>query len=107
MSSDSTKDVSGDVRCILIQPRLSKEQEIVAGNLTYNAGKAWNAANFLLMNGKASLNVFDVYNKLKDNFFVRNIHSRSAQILISQLIEAWKTYFDYLKHPEKYDFPIR
>ncbi|AGK61430.1 transposase, IS605 OrfB family, central region [Archaeoglobus sulfaticallidus PM70-1] len=95
------------MRCILIQPRLTREQEIVLGNLTYNAGKMWNAANYLLMNGKASFNVFDLYNKLKDDFFVKNVQSRSAQILMGQLIEAWKTFFDYLKNPEKYRFPIR
>jgi len=96
-----------ELRCILIQPRLSKEQEIVLGNLTYNAGKVWNAANYELMNGKASFNLFDLYNKLRNNFFVRNIQSRSAQILMGQLIEAWKTYFDYLKHPDNYKFPVR
>ena len=99
--------MQNDLRCILIQPCLTREQEIVIGNLTYNAGKVWNVANYHLTNGKASFNVFDLYNKLKDNFFVKNIHSRSAQILMGQLIEAWKTFFDYLNNPEKYRFPIR
>ncbi len=98
---------SENIRCIVIQPRLTREQEIVVGNLTYNAGKAWNVANYLLINGKAAFNVFDVYNKLRNNFFVKNIQSRSAQILIGQLIEAWKNYFDFLKTPEKYKFPVR
>ncbi len=102
-----TAEGVSDLRCILIQPNLTKEQEIVAGNLTYNAGKVWNSANYLLINGKAEFNLFDLYNKLKDDFFVKNVHSRSAQILINQLIEAWKTFFDYLKHPEKYRFPVR
>lgn len=103
MSSDSIKAVSDGLRCILIQPHLTKEQEIVVGNLTYNAGKVWNAANYKLINGKAKFNVFDLYNKLKDNFFVKNVPSRSAQMLI----EAWKTYFDYLRNPGNYKFPIR
>jgi len=99
--------VVDDLRCIIIQPHLSREQEVVVGNLTYNAGKAWNAANYKLMNGEAAFNVFDLYNKLRNNFFVKNIHSRVAQILMGQLIEGWKTFFDYLKNPEKYKFPVR
>jgi len=79
---DSIKVMSDDLRCIIIQPCLTSEQEIVAGNLTYNAGKVWNAANYELINGKVAFNVFDLYNKLRSNFFVRNVQSRSAQILM-------------------------
>lgn len=26
---------------------------------------------------------------------------------MGQLVEDWKTYFDYLKHPDNYKFPVR
>ncbi|WP_052312094.1 hypothetical protein [Archaeoglobus sulfaticallidus] len=94
-------------RCIVIQPRLTREQEIVIGNLCYNAGKVWNVVNYHLINGNLKFNVYDIYSKLRNNFFVRNIHSRSAQILMGQLVEGWEKYFDYLKNPENYSSPVR
>jgi len=26
---------------------------------------------------------------------------------MGQLVEDWKTYFDYLKYPDNYKFPVR
>ncbi|WP_411376614.1 hypothetical protein GFV12_06730 [Desulfurobacterium thermolithotrophum] len=59
--------------------RLTEEQEIILGYLTYHAGRLWNKANYLVRNKLAKPHKFDLYNKLKDtSIHLRSLQSRSA-----------------------------
>jgi putative transposase len=83
--------------------RLTKEQEIVFGYLTYHAGKLWNQANYLVKNRLAKPDYRDLYNKLKDNsMHLSSLQSRCAQIVLDELSRAWSNFFKFLKVPEKY-----
>lgn len=83
--------------------RLTKEQEIILGHLTYHAGKLWNQANYLIKNRLAKPDYRDLYNKLKDNsIHLRSLQSRSAQVVLDELSRAWSNFFKFLKDPEKY-----
>ena len=82
---------------------LTKEQELIIGHLTYHTGRLWNQANYLIKNKLAKVNIFDLYNKLKDNsIHLRSLHSRSAQIVLDELVRAWNNFFKFLKNQEKY-----
>jgi len=83
--------------------RLTEEQEIILGHLTYHAGKLWNQANYLIKNRLANPDYRDLYNKLKDNsIHLRSLQSRCAQIVLDELSRGWNNFFKFLKDPEKY-----
>ncbi len=47
--------------------------------------------------------MYDIYNKIKDNsIHKKSLHSRTAQIVIDELVRAWKNFFDYLENKSKY-----
>jgi putative transposase len=83
--------------------RLTEEQEIILGYLTYHAGKLWNQANYLVKNKLAKPDYRDLYNKLKDNsIHLRSLQSRCAQIILDELSRGWNNFFKFLKDPERY-----
>ncbi|RMA93346.1 hypothetical protein CLV39_1412, partial [Hydrogenothermus marinus] len=83
--------------------RLTDEQLIIIGHLTYHAGKLWNQANYLIQNKLAKPLYKDLYHKLKDSSVnLRSLHSRSAQIILDELSRAWNNFFNFLKSPESY-----
>lgn len=83
--------------------RLSVEQEIILGHLTYHAGRLWNQANYLIKNKLAKPYIFDLYNKLKDtSLHLHSLQSRSAQIVLDELSRGWKNFFKFLENPEKF-----
>ncbi|WP_456484948.1 RNA-guided endonuclease InsQ/TnpB family protein [Desulfurobacterium sp.] len=83
--------------------RLTEEQEIILGHLTYHAGRLWNQANYLIKNKLAKPDYRDLYNKLKDeSLHLRSLQSRSAQIVLDELSRGWSNFFKFLKDPEKF-----
>ena len=83
--------------------RLTEEQEIILGYLTYHAGRLWNQANYLVRNKLAKPHKFDLYNKLKDtSIHLRSLQSRSAQIVLEELARGWDNFFRFLENPEKF-----
>jgi len=64
----------------------------------YAAYKLWNVGNYEKKNHKELgmekfPNWYDQKKRLKDNFFYKNLPSQTAQDVLSQLHEAWNSYF--------------
>ncbi len=88
--------------------KIDDKTKTILGYLTYHAGKLWNECNYLLHNKIAKVSMYDIYNKIKDNsIHKKSLHSRTAQIVIDELVRAWKNFFDYLKNPSKYPNEIK
>ena len=77
--------------------KTDKNLAIIFGHLTYSASKLWNVANHEVIENGTS--IYELKQKLKDNFFSRNLHSQSAQAVIEKLQIAWKNTFD--KHTKR------
>ena len=80
----------------------SKEQEIILGHMGYAAFKLWNVANYEKRNYKELgmqkyPNWYEQKKRLKENFFYKNLPSQTAQDVLQQLEEAWKSFFRLLK----------
>lgn len=68
----------------------------------YAAFKLWNVANYEKRNYRelgmsVYPNWYDQKRRLKENFFYRNLPSQTAQDVLQQLEEAWKSFFALLK----------
>ncbi|WP_139120947.1 hypothetical protein [Fervidobacterium thailandense] len=57
-----------------------KKLAITFGHLTYSASKLRNVANYEIE--KNGVSIYELEHKLKDNFFARNLHSQSAQVVL-------------------------
>ena len=94
-----------------ITRKLSKNQQIIIGHLSYSAAKLWNVANHAFKNQETDLYHLMYY--LKDNFWYKNLHSQSAQAVLEKLQIAWKNYFKkHTKSPPGFQpkdghFPVR
>jgi putative transposase len=75
--------------------------------LCFNAGKLFNCANYLIKTGSAKPNICDLYNKLSANFFKLNLHSQTTTKILSHVVRGWLNFFDYLKNPHKYPYPVK
>ena len=84
------------LRCLTIAlTDISTEYQIALGYLTYHSGKLFNQALYLVKTKQAKINTYDLYNKLKDNsLHLRNLQSRSAQIVLDELVRAFKNAFN-------------
>jgi putative transposase len=72
---------------------LLEEYKIALGYLTYHSGKLYNQALHLLKNRQAKVNIFDLYNKLKDSPYLKNLQPRTAQIVLDEIVRAYKNAF--------------
>ncbi|ADC88986.1 transposase, IS605 OrfB family [Thermocrinis albus DSM 14484] len=91
------------LRCITISLNdLPEEYRIVLGYLTYHSGKLYNQALYLLKNKLAKVNMFDLYNKLNSSIHLKALQSRTAQIVLDELVRAYKNWFEFLKNPQKF-----
>jgi putative transposase len=90
-------------RCLKIAIKPSREIRW----LCFNAGKLFNCANYLIKNGSAKPNIYDLYNKLSSNFFKLNLHSQTTTKIFSHVVRGWLNFFDYLKNPHKYPHPVK
>ncbi len=77
---------------------LTEEQEKILGHMRYAAFKLWNVANYEKRNYK-ELGMgkfpdwYDQKKRLKENFFYKNLPSQTAQDVLAQLHQAWKSFF--------------
>ncbi len=70
--------------------------------MCYHSAKLWNQALFLLNKKEAKLNFYDLYNRLRSSVHLRALQSRASQIILDELVRAYKNYF---KEPEKFAKP--
>ncbi len=95
--------MSKSLRCLVISLNdLPEEYKVVLGYLTYHSGKLYNHALYLLKNKLAKVNMFELYNKLNSSIHLRALQSRTAQIVLDELVRAYKNWFKYLKNPQKF-----
>ena len=81
-----------------IKIQVTEEQAIVLNCMCYAASKLWNVANYEKRNYKELKlpkypNWYDQKRRLKDSFWYKNLHSQTAQELLNQLEQAWKSFF--------------
>ena len=90
------------MRCFSISlNNLPEEYKVVLGYLTYHSGKLYNQALYLLKNKQAKVNMYDLYKKLKGNLHSKNLQSRTTQIVLDELVRAYKNAFKgYAKYPK-------
>lgn len=83
-------------RVISFEYKPSSTEEIVLSSLTYAASKIWNIANYERKNWQPKMGAYpDWYEqkkRLKEEFWYKNLPSQSAQEVLKQLEEAWKSY---------------
>ena len=79
--------------------KLSIEQKVILGHLTYSASKLWNVANYAFREEKVPLK--ELCKQLKSHFWYKNLHSQSAQAVIQKLEAAWHGYFKKSQAPDK------
>ncbi len=92
-----------NLRCLtIVLNNLPPEYKVVLGYLTYHSGKLYNQALYLLKNRLAKVNMFDLYNKLNSSIHLKALQSRTAQIVLDELVRAYKNWFEYLKNPQKF-----
>lgn len=77
---------------------LTQEQAIILGHMGYNAVKLWNVASYEKRNWQNLKmpkypNWFEQKKRLKSHLFYKNLPSQTAQALLGELEEAWKSYF--------------
>ena len=84
------------LRCLSIAlTDIPDEYKIALGYLTYHSGKLFNQALYLAKTKQAKINTYDLYNKLKDNsLHLKNLQSRSAQIVLDEIVRAFKNAFN-------------
>lgn len=76
----------------------TEEQKIILGHMGYAAFKLWNVANYEKRNYRelgmpGYPDWYDQKKRLKENFFYKNLPSQTAQDVLQQLEEAWKSFF--------------
>ena len=80
----------------------TEEQQKILGSMGYAAYKLWNVANYEKRNYKEMgmekfPEWYDQKKRLKENFFYKNLPSQTAQDVLQQLQEAWKSFFTLQK----------
>lgn len=89
-------------RVIQFQMNPTKEQGVILDCLTYAASKLWNVANYERKQWQKNSGIpypdwYDQKERLKDNFWYKNMPSQSAQELLKQLHEAWQSFYKLQK----------
>ncbi len=69
----------------------NKNQQIILGCLTYASSKLWNIANYERKNWVKQKK------ELKNHFWYKNLPSQSAQEVLKQLNESWKSFYTLKK----------
>ena len=84
------------LRCLTIAlTDIPIEYKIALGYLTYHSGKFFNQALYLVKTKRVKTNIYDLYNKLKNNsLHLKNLQSRSAQIVLDELVRVFKNAFN-------------
>lgn len=82
--------------------KVTEEQSIILGHLGYSAYKLWNVANYEKKNYKTLgfekfPDWYEQKKRLKNNFFYKNLPSQTAQEVLNQLQQSWKSFFALMK----------
>lgn len=89
-------------RVISFDFKPNKNKEIMLKSITYATWKLWNVANYERKNwtnesGKEYPNWYVQKKTLKDHFWYKNLPSQSAQELLNQLDQSWKSFYTLIK----------
>lgn len=76
----------------------NKNQNIILNSLTYATWKLWNVANYERKNWTKESDIpypnwYEQKSRLKNHFWFKNLPSQSAQELLKQLHEGWKSFY--------------
>ena len=89
-------------RIIKFNISASKSQDIILGTLMYAAGKLWNIGNYerrcwTADNGLKYPDWYEQKKKLKGHYWYKCLPSQTAQEILKQLHEAWKSYYELVR----------
>ena len=81
-------------KCVVYDP----ESEAILKHMSYSAAKLWNVGNYekrnyRLLGMEKFPDWYDQKKRLKANFFYKNLPSQTAQDVLQELQEAWKSFF--------------
>jgi putative transposase len=85
-------------RIVSFELKPNKEQDIILGCLTYAASKLWNVGNYERRNWTSESGIpypdwFLQKKGLRDSFWYKNLPSQTAQEVLKQLHEGWKSFY--------------
>jgi Probable transposase. len=85
-------------RVIQFDFKPNTRNNIILSSLTYASSKLWNVANYERINWKRESGLkypdwYDQKSRLKGDFWYKNLPSQSAQELLKQLDESWRSYY--------------
>src|SRR5699024_9966927 len=81
-------------KCVIYDP----DSEAILKHMSYSAAKLWNVGNYekrnyRLLGMERFPDWYDQKRRLKANFFYKNLPSQTAQDVLQELQEAWKSFF--------------
>ena len=81
-------------KCVVYDP----DSEAILKHMSYSAAKLWNVGNYekrnyRLLGMERFPDWYDQKRRLKANFFYKNLPSQTAQDVLQELQEAWKSFF--------------
>ena len=81
-------------KCVVYDP----DSEAILKHMSYSAAKLWNVGNYekrnyRLLGIERFPDWYDQKRRLKANFFYKNLPSQTAQDVLQELQEAWKSFF--------------
>lgn len=85
-------------RCMKILIPVTDSQSNIIGHMEYAARKLWNVANYHLRNWQAlglprMPSMYEQKSAMKTNMWFKSLPSQTAQEVIRDLHEGWKSYF--------------
>ena len=81
-------------KCVIYDP----DSEAILKHMSYSAAKLWNVGNYekrnyRLLGMERFPDWYDQKKRLKSHFFYKNLPSQTAQDVLQELQEAWKSFF--------------
>lgn len=81
-------------KCVIYDP----DSEAILRHMSYSAAKLWNVGNYekrnyRLLGMERFPDWYDQKKRLKSHFFYKNLPSQTAQDVLQELQEAWKSFF--------------
>lgn len=85
-------------KCVIYDP----DSETILKHMSYSAAKLWNVGNYekrnyRLLGLEKFPDWYDQKKRLKSHFFYKNLPSQTAQDVLQELQEAWKSFFELRK----------
>ena len=81
-------------KCVIYDP----DSEAILKHMSYSAAKLWNVGNhekrnYRLLGLEKFPDWYDQKKRLKSHFFYKNLPSQTAQDVLQELQESWKSFF--------------